>query len=104
MTTMPSGMALAKSLAAPSSARIHGRNAAGDGGLSVIRHNIRQMRLCYGPAPSRRALVGCFHTNRNAAAHLEIADDLARNRIERRDEIVQDAIGDVLVKMAFVAE
>ncbi len=37
--------ALTKSLAAPSTARLDGRNAAVDGGLSVTRHNIRQMSM-----------------------------------------------------------
>lgn len=43
--TGPCFTALTKSLNAPSPARVHGRCAAGDGGLSIIRHTTHQVSM-----------------------------------------------------------
>jgi uncharacterized repeat protein (TIGR01451 family) len=55
------------------------------------------------PAPSRLAVFG-HHIGEDAAAHVELGGQPHEARIGGPHQIVEDAVGDVLVEVAFLAE
>ena len=52
----------------------------------------------------RRALILGFDGDRDSSAYIESAGDFALDRIERLDQIIQNRIGHVLVKVAIVSK
>ena len=44
------------------------------------------------------------HIGENAAAHVELGGEAHEARLGRGDQVVEDAVGDVLVEVAFLAE
>ena len=58
---------------------------------------------CWRGLPARLAVFR-DHIGEDAAAHEELGGEAHETRLDGSDQVIQDAVGDILVEMAFIAE